>query len=205
MKKLLIAFIANILFITNLYAVNLSVTVDADKRAATAAAAKRDATNSATRSAALIVLSRYASRYMVESALANMDDAELSNMVSTISISNERASRTAYSASFTIRFDQRAVERWYSDNNIMNFLAMATGAGNRSLVMIDVGGLGDWARLKKTIRESGENFNLTIHSIFRGQATAYVATIQRRNLQNLMIANGWRATSYDGILRISRN
>jgi len=202
MKKLILLFFA--LFATSASAVNLTSIIDQEMTGNSAAAARQSANNAAIRAAASEVLGRYADRNLVAEALAETDDTRLLNMVSTTSIANERTSRTVYSARFTITFSRSAMERWYGDNNIVNFMDMADGAGNRSLVVIEIRDLTDWAALKRAIREDSANFNLRISSIFRNSATAYVNSRERGRFQTLARYNGWHASSSDGILRLSK-
>jgi len=124
--------------------------------------------------------------------------------VSSTGISNERTSRTAYSAKFTVTFSKDAVEKWYADNNVAHFMDAADGSGNRSLVVIEVRNLTDWATLKHALRTDSANFNLRINSIFRNSATAYVNARERGRFQILARNNGWHASAADGILRISK-
>jgi len=186
------------------WAINLTSVIDQETTGSSAASARQSANNAAIRSAAHEVLGRFADRNLVFEALAETDDARLLNMVSSTSISNERTSRTAYSARFTIAFSRAAMERWYAENNIVNFMDMAEGAGNRSLVIIEVRSLTDWAALKAAMREDSGNFNLQVSSIFRNSATAYVNSRERFRFQTLARNNGWHASSSDGILRLSR-
>jgi hypothetical protein len=183
---------------------NMLAEIGADMRAATAAAAKRDATDSAVRSGVMQVLSRYSDRMVVENLIAGADEQALQNLVAAMSISNEKQSKTAYSAKFAITLDRAAVEKWYADNNVPNFLAAADESNDRTVISIDLAGLSDWTELNRIIREDGTNFGLTLRSIFRSSATAYILTNKRRKFQNLVASNGWNVSSRDGVLRISK-
>jgi len=202
MKKFILILFA--IFATNTYAVNLTSIIDHGTSGSTAASAKQSANNAAIRAAASEVLGRYADRGLVSEALDNTEDARLLNMVTSTSISNERASRTAYSARFTISFSRSAMEKWYGENNIADFLGAADDSGNRSLVVIEVKDLREWAALRQAMRSASTDFNLRINSIFRNSATAYVNARERYKFQTLARSNGWNASASDGVLRISK-
>ncbi|MDR1071532.1 MAG: hypothetical protein LBL21_02750 [Rickettsiales bacterium] len=183
---------------------NMQAEVGADMRAATAAAAKREAADSAVRSGVMQVLARYSDRMVVENLIAGADEQALQNLVAAMSISNERQSKTAYSAKFSITLDRAAVEKWYADNNVPNFLSAADESSDRTVISIDLSGLGDWAELNRIVREDGTNFGLTLRSIFRNSATAYILANKRRRFQTLVASGGWTVSSRDGVVRIAK-
>jgi len=184
---------------------NLTAEINMDVRAATAAAAKREATESATRAGVLQVAARYSDRAIVENLIVGADDATLQRLVAATSISNERSSRTAYSARFSITVDRGALERWYSDNNVPNFLAAADGSRDKSLIVIQLNnGIDDWRTLNQIIRESGTNYGLTVRSIFRDNATAHIYTRHQRSFRQLCVNNGWSVSSREGIMRVAK-
>lgn len=184
---------------------NLTTEINMDIRAATATAAKKDATDSAMRSAAIQILARYSDRAIVENLIMGADDAALQNLVASTSISNEKSSKTAYSARLAITLDRPAVEKWYNENNIPNFLAAADESKDRMVISIDLAnGLSDWAALNHIMREDGDNYGLTLRSIFRNSASAWILTNKRRKFQNVCISNGWNISSRDGTIRISK-
>jgi hypothetical protein len=205
MKKLIfLLLIASRLAPQAFAAPNLSAEMNMDVRAATASAAKKDATESAVRIGAIQILSRYSDRAVVENLIMGADESVLQNLVAATSIEGERQSKTAYSARFSITLDRQAVEKWYESNNVPNFLAAADESRDRSIISIDIGGLADLAELKRIVREDATDYGFVLRSIFRNSATAYVLANKRRRLQNLLASNGWRVWSQDGIVRISK-
>jgi hypothetical protein len=184
---------------------NLTVEINMDARATAAAAAKKEATESAVRAGAIIILGRYSDRAIVENLITGSDDAAVQNLVAATSISNEKTSRTAYSARFSITLDRVAVEKWYSDNNVPNFLSAADESRERSVVSMEFSnGLSDWVELNQIMRDSGENYEMSVRTIFKTGATAQILTNKRRKFQNLCAANGWIVSNRDGVLRISK-
>jgi hypothetical protein len=141
---------------------------------------------------------------VVENLIAGADETALQNMVAATSISNERQSKTAYAARFAITLDRAAVEKWYAENNVPNFLAAADESNDRVIISIEMSGLGDWAELNRIVRDDGGGFGLTLRSIFRNSATAYIFANKRKKLQSLAAANGWSVSSRDGVLRIAK-
>ncbi|MDR2268971.1 MAG: hypothetical protein LBD94_02195 [Rickettsiales bacterium] len=206
MKKVFLYFLFLITYSSPLFAApNLTVEISMDVRSATAAAAKKDATESALRSGVLQVLSRYSDRAIVENLIAGADEAILQNLVASTSIANEKTSKTAYSARFSITLDRMAVEKWYADNNVPNFLSAADESSDRMIISIELAnGLADWAALNQIIREDGDNYGLSLRSIFRNSASAYIRTNKRRKFQNICAAAGWGVSSRDGVVRISK-
>ena len=188
-----------------LAAPNLTVEMPMDVRAQTAVAAKKDATESAVRGGVIQVLSRYSDRALIENMLMGADFASLQNLVASTSISNEKSSKTAYSANFSVTIDREALEKWYSDNNVPNFLSASDESKDRSVIAIDLeNGLEDWAALNRIIRSDGDEYGLALRSIYGSSATAYILTNKRWKFRNLCASNGWIVTSKDGIIRISR-
>jgi hypothetical protein len=205
MRKLFTLFFS--LFMGIAYAApNLTAEINMDVRADTAAAARREATDSATRGGVIQVLARYSDRVMVENLIMSADEATLNRLVAAVSISNERSSRTAYSATFSITLDRGAMDRWYSDNNVPNFLAAADGPRDKSLIVIQLNnGLDDWRMLNQMMRESGQDFGLTVRSIFRNSATAHIYTRHQRAFRQLCANNGWIVSTQEGVMRIARH
>ncbi|MDR1826438.1 MAG: hypothetical protein LBQ49_01975 [Rickettsiales bacterium] len=206
MKKIFSAFCFAFLFFSALSAApNMTAEINMDVRAATAAKAKADASDSAIRSGVIQVLSRWSDRAVVENLIMGADDAVLQNLVASTSISNEKTSKTAYTAKFSVTLDRAAVDKWYNDNNVPNFLAAAIGSDDRAAVYIEMpNGLNDWIQLNQAVRESGDSYDMVLKSIFKNSATASIRASQRRKFQNLCLSAGWHVSSRDGVVRISR-
>ena len=207
MKKLvpiLIALFA--LTIANCNAApNLTAELNMNVAGNSAAAAKKDATESALRGGIIQILARYSDRAVVENLIMGADDSILHNLVASTGITNEKSSKTAYSAKISITLDRMAAEKWYADNNVPNFLNAADESKDRSIIAIELAnGLADWAALNQAVREDGGAYGLSLRSIFRNSATAYVLSAKRKKFVNLLAASGWRVWSQDGILRVSK-
>ena len=81
----------------------------------------------------------------------------------------------------------------------------ADGSDERQVIHIEMsGGLADWTALNQAMRDSGDDFGLSVRSIHSTSATAYILTAKRRKFQNMCAANGWAVSSRDGVLRISK-
>ena len=207
MKKFLSLLIVHCsLFIAAASAMpNMTAEISMDARANTAAAAKREANESAVRAAVMQVLARYSDRAAVENIVMGADEGALQNMVAATSISNEKTSKTAYGAKFSITLDRAAVEKWYADNNVMNFLTAADDSNERVVVSMEFSnGISDWTELNRIMREGGDAYGLTMRTIFRTSATAYIPTNKKRKFQMLCSSNGWSVTSRDGVLKIAK-
>jgi hypothetical protein len=183
----------------------LTTEISVDMRASTAAAAKKDAIDSAVRNAVIQIVSRYSDKAIVENLLMSSEDVVLQDLVSSTSITSEKTSKTAYSAIFSVTLDRVALERWYSDNNVPNFLSAADESQDKSVISIDlVNGLSDWASLNQAVRDDGDTYGLELRSIFRNSATAYILTSKRTKFQNLCTAAGWTVSTIDGVIRITK-
>jgi len=207
MKKFLPLFIVGSLFLVApaVAAPNLTAEVPMDARASTAAAAKKEATESALRAAVMQVLSRYSDRAAVENLIMGAEEASLQNMVASTGISNEKSSKTAYSAKFSVALDRAAVEKWYAENNVMNFLAAADDSKEKTIISMELSnGLSDWAELNKIMRDDGDTYGFSLRTIFRTSATASILTNKRKKFQMLCASNGWSVSSRDGVLRITK-
>lgn len=184
---------------------NMTIEINMDMRASTASKAKADATDAATRSGIIQVMSRYADRAAVENLVMGADDAALQNLVAAVRISNEKSSKTAYAARFSITVDRAGLEKWYIENNVPNFLSAADDSDDRVGVSIEMSnGISDWTLLNHALRESGENYGLVVKSIYRNSATASIYGAKRNKFRNMCAAAGWSVSSRDGILRIAR-
>ncbi|MDR1027601.1 MAG: hypothetical protein LBL46_04260 [Rickettsiales bacterium] len=184
---------------------NLTAEMNMNVSGSSAAAAKKDAAESALRGGIIQILARYSDRAVVENLIMGADDAALQNLVASTGIANEKSGKTAYSAKISITLDRGAAERWYNDNNVPNFLNAADESKDRSVIAIELpGGLADWAALNQVIRDDGGNYELSLRSIFRNSATAYVLTSKRRKMTGLLSADGWRVWTQDGVVRVSK-
>lgn len=205
MKKILVAaFFALVPFFA-FAAPNLTAEIRVDMRASTAAAAKKDAVDSAIRNAVIQIVARYSDKAIVENLLMGVEDIVLQNLVSSTSITSEKTSKTAYSADFSVTLDRVALEKWYSDNNVPNFLSAADESQDKSIISIELtNGLSDWASLNQLVRDDGNDYGLGLRSIFRNSATAYILTRKRYKFQNLCVSAGWSVSVKDGIVRIKK-
>jgi hypothetical protein len=205
MKKILLTAFLFVFPFAVFSAPDLTAGISVDMRASTAAAAKKDAVDSAVRNAVIQIVSRYSDKAIVENLLMASDDLVLQDLVSSTSIASEKTSKTAYSAIFNVTLDRVALEKWYSDNNVPNFLSAADESQDKSIISIDLAnGLSDWAGLNQLVRDDGDTYGLELRSIFRGSATAYVLTSKRTKFQNLCTSAGWTVSNKDGIIRISK-
>jgi len=206
MKKLALFIVHCSLFIAPCAAApNMTAEIVMDARASTAASAKKEATESAVRAAVMQVLARYSDRAVVENLIMGAEDANLQNMVASTGISNEKSSKTAYSAKFSVALDRAAVEKWYAENNVMNFLAAADDSKEKTIISMELSnGLSDWAELNKIMRDDGDAYGFSLRSIFRTSATASILTNKRKKFQTLCASNGWSVSSRDGVLRIAK-
>ena len=186
---------------------NLTDSVQVERTAETAFAAKSDAMNYARRRAFNKVVARYSDRAAVEALSEGMTDAQVLNMVGSSSIANEMTSNTAYSALVTITFDRPAIERWLRENNVPNFISATDDTGPRAQVFFQItGGLREWAGLTKELREAGvwKELDVKLTSIWGQNVSATIAGGRRREFINAMRGAGWKVSEEDGIVKTSR-
>lgn len=186
---------------------DLTETSSIEITAATATDAKAKAMNSVRREIFVDVLSRYSEKPIIEKLVAETDDSDLINMVSSVSIGNERVSSTSYSADITMTLDQPSVQRWMLSNNIPNYMAAATDSDMSVSVVIDLNGLGDWIEFRKLLRVAGiwDDLHFETKSIFGGQIITSINANQKNKMIDVVRSGGWNIGQSQGILKISKN
>lgn len=182
---------------------DLTGTTSVEKSADTALGAKNAAFNTARRNVIADVLSRYSDVKLVSAVLENTPDADLVPLISTSSISNERASNTIYNATFTMTLDRVMVGRWMAENNIPNYMAAADSAGDRITMFFYIGGgLRQWSGLMTNLREMGLDRDIELKTMQGQNVSATIPTAEKNKYLNALRELGWRVTDTDGILRI---
>jgi len=184
----------------------MTYTMAVEQTAASAAAARTAALNSARRAAFENVLSRYADRAAIEVLASELRDADILNLVGTMSIADERSSATAYSATVTIVLDRNAAQKFLADNHIPNYMGIYDDIGSRTPVFFHVSGLRNWAALVRDLRAAGAwaDLDVTISSIWGRQVSATIRAGRRAEFAKAMQAAGWWVWEENGILRASK-
>jgi len=188
-------------------ALNMAYTMSVEQSAANAAAAKNAALNMARRAAFENVLSRYAEPGAIESLSAELRDADILNLVGTMSIADERSSATAYSATVTIILDRTASERLLAEHNVPSYMSLYDDIGSRTPVFFHVSGLRNWAGMVRDLRaaDAWSDLDVSISSIWGRQVSATVRAGQGERFKNSMRAAGWWVWEENGVLRASKH
>ena len=186
---------------------NLSYTISVEQDSATAVAAKTAALGNARRAAFENVLSKYAEREAIENLSSELKDADILNLVGTMSIADEKSSATAYSATVTITLDRAAVQKFLDDNNVPNYMGMYDEITSRVPVFFDVAGLRNWAALVRDLREAGVwgDLDIKISSIWGRQVSATIRAGRKKEFIKSVHAAGWRVWEENGMLRASKS
>ncbi|MCL2537913.1 MAG: hypothetical protein FWE52_00305 [Alphaproteobacteria bacterium] len=207
MKKLLLIISCMFIFGAASAAPNLTDTIAIERNAETAFAAKQYAMVTARRSAFINVASRYSDGRTVVGLAEQMSDADFLNMVARTSIADERTSATNYSANITVTLDRAALEKWFADNGVHNYMAMAGGGGARTnAIIILSGGLLQWTAMHAGLREVGiyDGLDLRVVQILGRNVNVTFAAGRRGAFIAALRDAGWNVSDQDGILRISR-
>ena len=175
-----------------------SVNVTSD----TAADAKTIALNQARRQILTQVLSQYADASQVQIAVKNAKQSELMNLISSSSIDGERQSDTTYTANVTMFVDEDAARKFFTDNNIQNWLSDANANGaNGVMILVSMSDrVGNWLELKRIARSVGVDLNTKY--IMGNQATIEMPVNLRSAFISTVRGAGWRVADQDGAVRI---
>ncbi|MCL2331669.1 MAG: hypothetical protein FWC61_03955 [Proteobacteria bacterium] len=185
-------------------AVNLTGTASVEKTASTAAAAKSLATDDARRQIAIAVLSRYSDPKTISMLIKNASDSDMTGLIASSGIDNEKTSATAYSANFTMTLDPDATAKWLRDNNVPNYMSAADNSGDRAIIFFNIGGLKQWAGLKQKLRDSDMDSELELKTMQGRNISATIPSARREGFVNALRSLGWTVTDDNGILRATR-
>lgn len=183
-------------------AVELSGAAHVNVTSDTAATAKNMAFNEARRQITTDVLSKYTDTYQFNELMSNTKDSDLTNLVLSTSIENERLSATTYSANIKMKLDNVSVKKWLDENEVQNWLGLDDlAAADKSIVMIDItGGLRDWIEIGHILRD--DKISLDVKRIFGGVVTANIPSVSKTSFISAVRNVGWKYSESDGALRV---
>ncbi len=175
-----------------------SVNVTSD----TAMNAKTMAFNEARRQITTDVLSKYSDPQKLDELIKNTDDSTITNLIASTSIDSERLSATTYSANIKMTIDPVEAKKWFTENNIQNWLDVGESESiDKITVVIEIpDGLHDWINLNHAIQS--ENTDFEIKRISGNQVTITIPVTKRSEFIKAVQNSGWKSSDTDGFLKI---
>jgi len=186
---------------------NLTATVHVEQTGANAAAARNAAHTEARRNAFVRVFARYAHPETIYLLSHELRDADIVNIVQSMSIADERQSATIYTANITITFYRGAAEQLFMNQQINHTMARHDAVRARTTVVFEVnGGLRAWAELMRSLNEAGtaSDLDIRINSIWGTQMTGDIRPNRRNQFIMAMREAGWTVWDDRGTLRARR-
>ncbi len=133
--------------------------VQVEKTAETAAAAKTVAMNEACRSAFSDILSNQISDVQAKNLAEQITDDELVSMIDSISIENEKSDSTSYSADIIVDFDKSALNKWLETHELGTIVDTPVIAG-RKPIFLELNSISEFADVMRASRETGADLKI---------------------------------------------
>lgn len=133
--------------------------VQVEKTAETAAAAKTVAMNEARRSAFSDILSNQISDVQAKNLAEQITDDELVSMIDSISIENEKSDSTSYSADIIVDFDKSALNKWLETHELGTIVDTPVIAG-RKPIFLELNSISEFADVMRASRETGADLKI---------------------------------------------
>lgn len=133
--------------------------VQVEKTAETAAAAKTVAMNEARRSAFSDILSNQISDVQAKNLAEQITDDELVSMIDSISIENEKSDSTSYSADIIVDFDKSALNKWLETHELGTIVDTPVIAG-RKPIFLELNSMYEFAQVMRLSRETGADLKI---------------------------------------------
>lgn len=136
--------------------------------------------------------------------LDNAKDSDLTDLVSSVSIDNEKQSSTTYSANITMTLNNPIVKNWLDENNINNLLgAVNIDNANRKSVVVNLSnGLSDWIELNNVLSQN--NLDFVVNKISNGSVDATISGTERGDFKSAVQNAGWKYSENSGVIKIQR-
>ncbi|MDR1361105.1 MAG: hypothetical protein LBJ18_02225 [Rickettsiales bacterium] len=191
MKKI-IAIFALCLVPFALSAADLAGAADVSITSDTASSAKSMALAEARRQVIGDVLGNYSERTQLADLLKSSKDSDLQNIVAATSIENEQQSATVYSATIKITLSDSSAQKWLDSAGVHNWLVSAgaeISASEKSELAIPVaGGLRDWIKAARALRDAGLDKDISVKSISNGTVILNVPLANRAQIASILRA-----------------
>lgn len=178
----------------------LSATVPVNQTSDTAANAKINATNLARRQILYNVLSQYSQPAELNGLIYNTSSDELTNLISSTSVSNEQISSDTYSANITMVIDNEAAKRWLDEKGVQNWVPLKVSSEKFMALVVVPNGLADWAELKRITRS--ENVEIETQNIVGNQILVKLPLNYQSKFTAAIRNAGWKYTNNGGILQV---
>ncbi|MFA7188289.1 MAG: hypothetical protein WC137_02345 [Alphaproteobacteria bacterium] len=133
--------------------------VQVEKTAETAAAAKTVAINEARRSAFSDILSNQVSDVQAKNLAEQITDDELVSMIDSVSIENEKSDSTSYSADIIVDFDKKALNKWL-ENHELGTIIDAPAITGRTPIFLELNSMYEFAQVMRVSRETGADLKI---------------------------------------------
>lgn len=166
----------------------------------TSATAKTMAFDEARRQILNETLRQYATVDQLRPAIAGAKSSELTPLIASSSIDDERTSDTTYAATITMTVDRAAARDWMNGHNVQNWLSDGVG-GDTFIAIITLGrdAMADWMALNRIART--EKIDLGTKFISGGDVTLEIPASARTTFTIALREAGWRYSATDGVLR----
>ena len=199
-KKFVVIVLSLFCVVGASFGLELSATVPVTQTSDTAAKAKIVATDLARRQILYDILSQYAPREELNGLIYNTSDDDLTDLVSSTSVSNEQISSDTYSANITMVLDNYAVKKWLDEKGLRNWIPLEESKEKFTVVIVVPNGLADWAELKRITR--GAKVEIETQYISGNQILAKMPLNYQSGFTAAVREAGWRYTSNGGILQV---
>lgn len=170
-KHVFILFACIIIFENNGYSIQI------ERTAETAAAAKTSAINDARRTAFAKILQEHISENEAKKISEKIMDNELATMIYSISIENEKSDATNYSADIAVDFDEDAVNKWLANNGIGKITEISD-KNDRAPIFFELNNIYEFSKLMHASRETSADLKITVISGERISANVRVNAYQ---------------------------
>lgn len=187
--------------VANANAAGMTSTASVNVTSDTAATAKNMAMDEARRQIIVDVLSPYADKGALKTAVAQNKSSALTNLIASSEISGEKTSNTTYSAKITMTVDRIAAKNWMAENNVQNWLNLTEDTENVFSVVLNLNNrVSDWMAVRKIAADSGIDLDTVL---IEGNKILFHANASKRGTFTIALReHGWRYQDKDGTLHI---
>lgn len=199
-KNLFVALFSVLCIGGGAFGLELSATVPVNQTSDTAANAKINATDLARRQILYNVLSQYAQPAELNGLIYNASNDELTDLVSSTSVSNEQISSDTYSANIKMVIDNMAAKKWLDRAGIQNWIPLEESKEKFMVLMVVPNGLADWAELKRITRAG--NVEIETQTIVGNQIVAKLPLNYQSQFMAAVREMGWKYTNNGGVLQV---
>lgn len=136
--------------------------------------------------------------------LKNADDLDLTNLVSSVNIKNEKQSATTYSANIKMTLNGDSVKNWLNKNNINNSVdVLYSKSKDKKNININLSnGLNEWIEFNQNLLS--ENINFTVDKISDRQVSGNISVSDNNKFISIMNKYGWKYYDNNNVLQINK-